>query len=119
MNLFNRLPGYVSSAPGLERVVLARMPMIFCIGVTLLMMPSLLLRLGNWDMHALRLDELISKVDIYATGGFLLYCNLAVAVTIGAFIVLVMKGPAYVADAYPLIDADSPAPAASGYTRHQ
>jgi hypothetical protein len=28
---------------------------------------------------------------------------------IGAFIVMLSKGPAYVADAYPLIDSDKPA----------
>jgi hypothetical protein len=30
-------------------------------------------------------------------------------VGLSAFIVMVMKGPAYVADAYPLSDADKPA----------
>lgn len=110
MRLFNKLPGYVRAAPGLERVVLLHMPWIFTVGAALFMAPSILLRLDIWwDLHPLRRDAIISIVDIYATGGFILYCNLVIATTIGAFVVLVMKGPAYVADAYPLIDADTPA----------
>jgi hypothetical protein len=35
---------------------------------------------------------------------------MVLTVAIGAFIVMVMKGPAYVADAYPLEDADQPSP---------
>jgi hypothetical protein len=108
MKLLNKLPGYTRGPPGLERVVLARMPMIFAGGVGLLTAPSMLLRLGDWGMHPFRLDEIISKTDIYAAAGLLLYCNLAIATTLGAIIVWLMKGPAYVADAYPLNDATEP-----------
>jgi hypothetical protein len=38
-----------------------------------------------------------------------LHWNIVLTVAIGAFMVMVMKGPAYVADAYPLEDAEAPA----------
>ena len=47
-------------------------------------------------------------VDIYGISLLVLHWTVVFTVAIGAFIVLVMKGPAYVADAYPLEDADQP-----------
>ncbi len=106
MGLFNKLPNYQRSPPGLERRILRRIPAAFTVGLGLLVLPSLLLRLSgraSWD-----LGQMASMVDIYAMGAVLFYCNVVVAVAVGAFIVMLMKGPAYVADAYPLSDADSP-----------
>lgn len=108
MKLLNKLPGYTPSEPGCERTVLRALPCTFALGLGVLMLPSLLLRFGSWQMHPIQLDELISKADIYAAGAMLCYCSLTVAITIGAIIVMVMKGPAYVADAYPLPDAERP-----------
>jgi hypothetical protein len=52
-------------------------------------------------------------VDIYAISVLVLHWTVVFTVAIGAFIVMVMKGPAYVADAYVLDDADTPAAPAS------
>jgi hypothetical protein len=41
----------------------------------------------------------------------ILHWTVVLTVGIGAFIVMVMKGPAYVADAYPLVESDHPLPA--------
>lgn len=116
MELFNKLPGFVRSPPGLERVILGRMPTLFMAGVALVLAPSMLLRLYDsvWGQDAPPLAELMRTVDIYAMSALLLYFNLALVTALGAFIIMVMKGPAYVADAYPLIDADAP-----GQTREQ
>ena len=43
----------------------------------------------------------------------ILHWSIVCTVAIAAFIVMVMKGPAYVADAYPLEDSDNPAVAKS------
>ena len=51
----------------------------------------------------------IQTIDILAIGVVVLHWTLVLTVAIGAFIVMVMKGPAYVADAYPLEDAERPA----------
>jgi len=42
-------------------------------------------------------------------GLMILFWTALFTVAIGAFVVMVMKGPAYVADAYPLSDSDRPA----------
>lgn len=106
MRLFNTLPGFQRTPPGLERKILRWLPTALTMGLGLLLLPSLLLRLSgrsNWHF-----DQLVSMVDIYAMGAILFYCNMLVAVAVGAFVVMLMKGPAYVADAYHVDDADSP-----------
>lgn len=108
MKLFNRLPGFARSAAGLERVVLRRLPAILLAGSLLLGLPSVIARLMPW--HGTEADALvrIATVDIVATGVLILHWTAVLTVAIAAVIVLVMKGPAYVADAYPLPDADRP-----------
>lgn len=106
MNLFNKLPGFQRSPPGLERKILRRIPAALTIGLAILVLPSLILRLtghSRWDPA-----QTVSMVDIYAMGAVLFYCNVIAFIAVAAFIVMVMKGPAYVADAYPVNDGDSP-----------
>jgi hypothetical protein len=111
INPFTRLPDSPCCQPGLERQILRRIPMALPVGAAVILAPSAILRLGSWDMHPQEMAAIVSKVDMLALGVLLLYWNLMVALTWGAFIVMVMKGPTYVADSYPLIDEDSPADA--------
>ena len=52
----------------------------------------------------------IKTMDILAIATGLTLWTAILTVTIGCFVVIVMKGPAYVADRYDLIDADKPSP---------
>jgi len=110
MNLFNKLPGFARSPAGLERVVLRRLPAILLAGSLVLGLPSVIARVIPW--HGTAADALvrIATVDIVVTGVVILHWTAVLTVAIAAVIVLVMKGPAYVADAYPLPDADRPSP---------
>lgn len=106
MGLFNKLPGSQRSPAGLERKILRWIPVTLTLGLGLLVLPSFILRLtGRQGWGA---DQAASMTDIYAMGAILFYCNMIFTVATGAFIVMLMKGPGYVADAYPLSDADSP-----------
>ena len=100
--LFKRLPGQVPTPPGVERVLLRRLPRILLIGTLLLSLPPLIARLLA-DMA-----PGLAMVDIYCVSLIVLHWTVVFTVGIGAFIVMVMKGPAYVADAYPLSDAERP-----------
>jgi hypothetical protein len=108
MRLLTRLPGFAPTQPGFERTVLRAIPFALAAGLVMLLLPSMLMRLLS-SPEAIALQEFISKIDIYTFGAILSYCYLMVTIAIGAIIVALMKGPAYVADAYPLIDADQPA----------
>jgi hypothetical protein len=109
MNLFKQLPGFVKTPPGLERTILRLLPRVWLFGTLLLVIPSLLARLLLPDSAAAETAARITLVDIYAISLIVLHWTVVLTVAIGAFIVMVMKGPAYVADAYPLDDADTPA----------
>ena len=104
MNLFNRLPGFPRTPPGKERVVLRRLPMVFLLGTLLLAVPALLARLLAGPEGALA----VMTTDIFVIGLIVLHWTVVLTVGIAAFIIMVMKGPGYVADAYPLQEAETP-----------
>ena len=104
MKLFNRLPGFTRTPAGKERVVLRQLPWALLLGTLLLAVPSLLARLiaSPEELQA------ITTTDIYVISLIILHWTVVFTVGVAAFIIMMMKGPAYVADAYPLPEADRP-----------
>ena len=105
MKLFNKLPGFVRSAPGLEQRIWRRLPAILLWGTLL----PLLLAGVNHALAPAVLDSGASNGalrlwDYTMFGVVVLHWTLMLTVALGCFIVRVMKGPAYVADAYPMPD---------------
>lgn len=105
MNLFNKLPGFVRSAPGWEQLIWRRLPAILLWGT--------LLPLGlaglNYALAPAVVEPgagasalLLWEYTMY--GVVVLHWTLVLTLALGCFIVRVMKGPAYVADAYPMPD---------------
>ncbi len=107
---FRKLPGFVRSPPGLERTVLRRLPAILLLGTLFAAVPSIVARVLLWGASEAELALRVSMIDIFAISAVVLHWTIVLTVAIGASIVLVMKGPAYVADAYRLQDADTPTP---------
>jgi hypothetical protein len=103
MNFFNRLPGFTRTPPGKERMVLRNLPKWWLLGSLGLASPALLVRFFAAENDA----HLIMTTDIYVASLVILYWTVLLTVAIAAFIIVVMKGPAYVADAYPLIEAET------------
>ena len=103
MSLFNRLPGFVRSAPGWEQQIWQRLPVILLWGT--------LLPLGLGGLNR-ALAPTVSESgagtgalllwDYTMFGVVVLHWTLVLTVALGCFIVRVMKGRAYVADAHPL-----------------
>jgi len=109
MSLFNVLPGFQKSPAGLERTILRRLPRVLWLGTALLAACAALVRLLPWEGSAAEVYTRLATIDIWLISLAILHWTVVFTVAIGAFIVLVMKGPAYVADAYPLSHADRPA----------
>lgn len=107
-NLFNKLPGHAKTPAGIERKILRLLPKIFLFGSLLIVVPALLTRL----LPLLGLDaievKLASTIDIITIGALVVFWIALVIVGNGAFVVMLMKGPAYVADPYELPDSDKP-----------
>jgi hypothetical protein len=100
VDAFQRLPGGQRTPPGLERRILRLLPKALIQGSLLLLLPSLLVRLQG---DAVSADIFaFNTVDHWVLGLLFLHWNVVLTVAIGAFIVMVMKGPAYVADPYPM-----------------
>ena len=104
--LFNKLPGFQQTPAGAERVTLRRLPRMAWVGSVLLLLPSLLARLAIWLGFSDEGPGMPGMVDIYVISLIILHWTVLLTVAIYAFIVLAMKGPAYVADPYPMNDAD-------------
>lgn len=109
MNLFNIWPGFQQTPAGLERVVLRKLPRALWLGTALPALVALLARGFPWSGSEMDIATRLQTIDILVIGVVVLHWTLVLTVAIGAFIVMVMKGPAYVADAYPLSDAERPA----------
>lgn len=110
MNAFKKLPGFSRSPAGLETRVLRKLPRVALFGTLLLALPSLIARLVNIGDDSTAALTQIGTVDIYVLSVVVLHWTVVFTAGLYAFIVYVMKGPAYVADAYQLQDSDKPKP---------
>jgi hypothetical protein len=109
MKLFNTLPGSRTEPAGMERRVLRALPAMLALG-------TLLPAIYVLALHGLALggtDELIRRVEMaryVAIGAILLNLMVVMHTALLAGIVALMKGEAYVADAYVLPDSPRPQP---------
>ena len=108
MNPFNRLPGFVQTPAGRERDVLRCLPRVLVFGTLLLALPSLAARILLGAGDSAEASTVLQMIDILALSIVVLHWTAVFTVGLAAFIVMVMKGPAYVADAYPVEDSETP-----------
>ncbi len=107
MTVLTKLPGFQRSPPGLEWTVLRRLPMV-ALAATALPIVAVLVAsvvLGDDPANA----KLVVTIQILLASLLVLLWTAVFTVALLCVIVLIAKGPAYVADAYPLIDFDRPA----------
>jgi hypothetical protein len=105
MNLFNTLPGFQRSAPGLEHRIWRRLPAVLLWGTLLPLLLAGLNHLLALDGPAFGADNgAVLLWDYKMLGVVASHWTLVLTVALAYFIVRVMKGPAYVADAYPCPD---------------
>lgn len=110
MDLFKKLPGHRKAPPGMERKILRIIPKVLVVGTVAILLPSVISRIWTMDQAPWMINKFITTIDIYAFGLLTVLWTALFTVGVGALTVMVMKGPAYVADAYPLPDADKPRP---------
>jgi hypothetical protein len=105
---WKRLPGSRTEPAGQERTVLRKLPMILLAGTAACVSISLLARLAWWGDKSEDTLRALQMIDICVIAAVVLHWTVVLTVGIFCFIVFVMKGPAYVADGYPLPDKNSP-----------
>jgi hypothetical protein len=109
MNWFNRLPGYARTPYGMERYILRRLPSILLAGTVLPGVALLAMWLTQGPEVTAAQQRDFWQLAYMVLGFVILHWTLVLTVAIGCVIVTIMKGPAYVADAYPVSHRDQPA----------
>jgi len=107
MNWLNRLPGFERAAPGLEWVLWRRLPAILAWGTALPLAVALALWLATPDQSSSGEDRGQMIVIYELLGLVMVHWTLVLTLAIGCAIVIVMKGPAFVADGYSLPGRDT------------
>lgn len=108
MKLLRKLPNSVREAPGLEWSVLKKLPLTLLLGTLIPLLISLGNRIVPSQGEALEVARQIKFVDIMSIATVVTVWTAVLTVAIGCFVVVMMKGPGYVADAYELVDAERP-----------
>ena len=93
--------------PGLESRLLRRLPLIVFVGSLVPLALSVLVRILP-TQPGVDPAKHIKTVDIFAIATELTFLTAMLTIAIGCIVVHIMKGPAYVWDAYHLDDADKP-----------
>lgn len=95
MDYFRKLPGYRRSPSGLEWQVLKKLPLTLLLGTAL---PAAFL----WILHGSGLVDvaMYDRMFIMTISLVILFWTFMMVIAIAAFIIMLMKGPAYVADPY-------------------
>ena len=100
MNYFNKLKGFQRSPAGLEWQIWKRLHLILAAGTVL----PLLASAGAYVLDGLepstQNSRAVEQFFYVMVGIVVLHWTLVLTLAIGCAIVMLMKGPAYVADAY-------------------
>lgn len=110
MKFLQKLPGSVRSAPGLEWMLWKRLPIFLLIGTLIPLAVAAVLWWWRVDTLDPSVNRDVARYFYIAVGTVILHWTLMFALAIGCVVVMVMKGPAYVADSGPWSDADAPKP---------
>lgn len=108
-----RFPGIKLPSPrpeplGIEASILKSVLRWCFWGSLFIVEPSIFARLFDWNPKSVNIEVAMISIDIGVVAVLILYWTFLFTITISALIVKVIKGHAYQADAYPLIDAERP-----------
>lgn len=108
MSWLNKDPHSIRSPAGLEWRIWKKLPLIWAVGTVV----PLLLAGATWFFSPEQADgardPAIMRFEFVMIGLVILHWTLVLTVAIGCAIVMLMKGPNYKADSYPMPDSDEP-----------
>lgn len=112
MGLLQKLPGSVREPPGMEWKILKRLPLVLVSGTAIAGLCFAYAHLFPAPAAGDSIEKYLTGVAIAVVASLLTFWTAVFTAAIGCTVVWIMKGPAYVADRYPLSDADRPRSAA-------
>jgi hypothetical protein len=108
LNWLQKVPNSVRAASGLEWALWRKLPMIALLGTALPLLGLLALHtMTDADANAAQ-ARWLQMADYFVGAVLIFHWTTVITVAIGCVIVMVMKGPGYVADSYPVPHADRP-----------
>lgn len=108
VNWLQRIPSSTRSASGLEWVLWRRLPLITLVGTALPLSLLVVLHLGSGGSEDAAHLRWLQIADYVAWGVVVFHWTMVLTVAVGCVVVMVMKGPGYVADAYAVSHSDRP-----------
>lgn len=108
MRGLNKLPGSRRHPPGLEWKILKKLPMATLASVVIPLIWYGLATFHPQPAPGESVEKYLTGVSIAAIATAITALTAVFTLAIGCIVVVLMKGPGYVADRYPLIDADEP-----------
>jgi hypothetical protein len=97
MSWLNKLPNTIRSASGLEWTLWRRLPLIFLVGTALPLAAAVALHLLSAQTSSAELRWL-QTMDYVVAGVVVFHWTAVFTLAIGCVVVMLMKGPGYVAD---------------------
>ncbi|MBP8287584.1 MAG: hypothetical protein KAX57_12200 [Rhodoferax sp.] len=110
MNWLNKLPGYRRTPYGFELRLLRMMPNVLLAGTLLPVLAAWAARSWFSGSSLAELERSIQTFDFVMIGVVVLVWTAVLTIAIACVIVWLMKGPAYVADAYEVSHSEHPKP---------
>lgn len=107
MPWLNKLPNSIRSASGLEWKLWRKLPLILLVGTALPLLVAVVLHLLYQDDGAEQLRWL-QMADYVVAGVVIFHWTAVLTVAIGCVVVMLMKGPGYVADGMEVSHSDRP-----------
>ena len=109
VNWLTRLNGTQREPSGLEWVIWRKLPLITLAGTLAIALLWLAVDTALQPQASAEQVRLQLMLTYVAIGAVVFHWTMVLTLAIGCAIVMVMKGPGYVADAYPLSHSDHPA----------
>jgi hypothetical protein len=108
MNWLQKIPHSVRAASGLEWALWRKLPMIAILGTVLPLLGLLAVHtMTDADANAAQ-ARWLQMADYFVGAVLVFHWTMVLTVAIGCVIVMVMKGPGYVADGYAVPHSDRP-----------
>ena len=107
MAWLNKLPNSIRSASGMEWTLWRKLPLIFLVGTVLPLAAGVAL---HWftDEGNTAAMRWLQTMDYVVVGVVIFHWTAVVTVAIGCIVVMLMKGPGYVADPLEVSHSDKP-----------
>lgn len=94
--------------PGLEWSLFRKLPLLTAAGFVVIGLLYGAVRLWPWEGEAKEVANLIQRMDFALIGAAIFHLTMMLTLLIGCVVVLIMKGPRYTADSYPVNDSERP-----------